>query len=276
VGQAGIILRTTDGGLSWNPQTSNTTVTLYEVEFVDVLTGTVVGQDGTILRTVDGGAHWVVQETGENQLDFHAVFFLNGMKGIAVGEFGLIRVTSDGGASWTSQASLTNNTLLAVHFFDALNGTAVGTKGTIIATTDAGATWETQVSGTTNTLNEVFYSAANRIVAVGEGGIVLTKTIGGTTGVETGMAPQAYGLGQNYPNPFNPSTTVTFQLPVAGPVRIAVYDMVGREVAELANGTMEAGEHAVTFHPQAVASGMYVYRITSGSFSAARVMTLLK
>jgi hypothetical protein len=70
-----------------------------------------------------------------------------------------------------------------------------------------------------------------------------------------------FALEQNYPNPFNPTTVVSCQLPVASAVRLAVYDMLGREVAVLANGRMEAGRHEVEFNASGLASGVYTYRL---------------
>jgi hypothetical protein len=122
----------------------------------------------------------------------------------------------------------------------------------------------------------VFYSSADRIVVVGEGGLVLTQTLGGATTVAGENQPLTFGLSQNYPNPFNPSTTIEFQIPAATTVRIAVYDMLGREVGELMNGVMDAGVHSVLFDAGRMASGVYYCRMTAGTFSAMRTMIVLK
>ena len=83
---------------------------------------------------------------------------------------------------------------------------------------------------------------------------------------EAGDVPAAFTLEQNYPNPFNPSTTVSFTLPAASQVSMKVFNLVGQEVATLANGTFEAGRHQATWDGtdnlgHSVASGIYFYRL---------------
>ncbi len=90
-----------------------------------------------------------------------------------------------------------------------------------------------------------------------------------------------YALLQNYPNPFNPSTIIKYSLAKAGPVSVKVYDVLGREVATLVNGDVQnAGPHQVTFNSNVlrggVASGVYFYKIESGSFRDVKKMMLLK
>ncbi len=90
-----------------------------------------------------------------------------------------------------------------------------------------------------------------------------------------------YDLKQNYPNPFNPSTVITYSIAKSGPVTVKVYDVIGREVATLVNGeTQAAGEHQVTFSGASLrgglSSGVYFYRIESGSFRDVKKMMLVK
>lgn len=90
------------------------------------------------------------------------------------------------------------------------------------------------------------------------------------------VAPTTFAMEQNYPNPFNPSTTINFSLPERTDVSLKVYDMLGREVAELINGVTEAGSHEVQFNASDLASGMYVYTIKAGDFTSSKKMLLLK
>ena len=75
--------------------------------------------------------------------------------------------------------------------------------------------------------------------------------------------PTTFGLGQNYPNPFNPETTIPFSLENASHVRIAVYDLLGRETADLVNGTLSAGSHTVQWDATSQPSGTYICRMTA-------------
>lgn len=88
--------------------------------------------------------------------------------------------------------------------------------------------------------------------------------------------PEGFVLGQNYPNPFNPTTSISFELPQATAVKLSVFDVLGREVAVLANGKMGAGSHAVTFDAAGFESGMYIYRLETASHTLTRSMVLMK
>lgn len=88
--------------------------------------------------------------------------------------------------------------------------------------------------------------------------------------------PTTYALKQNYPNPFNPTTIITYQLPKAGNVKLVVYDLLGREVKTLVNEFKSAGSFDVTFDASSLASGVYFYRLESGSFTDTKKLTLIK
>lgn len=85
-----------------------------------------------------------------------------------------------------------------------------------------------------------------------------------------------YALYQNYPNPFNPMTTIAFDLVESGMTSLAIYNMMGQQIATLVNGNVEAGHHTVTFDASSLPSGTYWYRLTSGDFSAVKKMLLMK
>ena len=88
--------------------------------------------------------------------------------------------------------------------------------------------------------------------------------------------PAAIELSQNYPNPFNPSTNIAVNLPSARRVSLRVYDMLGREVATLVDGTMPGGRHVVRFDAGGLATGIYVYRLDTGDRTLSRTMLLVR
>ena len=79
--------------------------------------------------------------------------------------------------------------------------------------------------------------------------------------------PLEYALEQNYPNPFNPSTTIKYSIPEDGFVKLAIYNMLGEEVATIVNTTQKAGRYEVNFNASGLASGVYVYRIEAANFT---------
>jgi Secretion system C-terminal sorting domain len=90
------------------------------------------------------------------------------------------------------------------------------------------------------------------------------------------LTPDEFSLAQNYPNPFNPSTEISFNLLKAGVIKLSVYDVLGREVAQLVNRQMSVGDHKVNFMASDLSSGVYFYKLTSGSSSQIRKMVLMK
>lgn len=83
-------------------------------------------------------------------------------------------------------------------------------------------------------------------------------------------------LAQNYPNPFNPATSIRFSLPTSSPVKLIVYDALGREVQTIVNGTLNAGWHEVSWNASTLSSGMYFYRLFYGAQVLNRSMMLLR
>jgi hypothetical protein len=88
--------------------------------------------------------------------------------------------------------------------------------------------------------------------------------------------PLKIELNQNYPNPFNPATNITFSLPDNKQVRLTVFDLTGRKIAELVNGYLSAGNHTVSWDASEMASGIYLYRLQTSSSSLSRKMLLIK
>jgi len=88
--------------------------------------------------------------------------------------------------------------------------------------------------------------------------------------------PDKFSLSQNFPNPFNPRTIINYQLSMFSFVSIKVYDVLGNEVVELVNEKQNAGSYSVEFDGSGFASGIYFYRLETGSFVDTKKMTLIK
>jgi predicted lipoprotein with Yx(FWY)xxD motif len=95
----------------------------------------------------------------------------------------------------------------------------------------------------------------------------------GEAGVTT---PIEYSLSQNYPNPFNPVTQINYQLAKAGNVRVSIFNALGQEVDILVNESQNAGNHTINWNASSFPSGVYVYKLESGSYVSNKKMILIK
>ena len=146
------------------------------------------------------------------------------------------------------------------------------------------------VSSGKGRLNGVFLGSGTSLLTwaderVDDNGIYAQNVnFDGTLGIVTDVgtpnpaSPSSYSLSQNYPNPFNPSTTIAFTIPEGahGRTSLRVYDVLGREIATLVNEELQPGTHMARLDASTLTSGVYFYRLTSGSFSATRKLMMLK
>lgn len=101
-------------------------------------------------------------------------------------------------------------------------------------------------------------------------------------GIAKEMTPEAldnitqFELNQNYPNPFNPTTNITYQVPQQSKVTLRVYNVLGQLVATLVNDIKAKGRYTVTFNGSGLASGVYIYRLTAGTFIQTKQFMLVK
>ena len=93
---------------------------------------------------------------------------------------------------------------------------------------------------------------------------------------EEGQFMKAFASSEAYPNPFNPSTVITYDLPESADVNLVVYDVAGREMARLVDGHQESGYYRVVFDASHLPSGVYLYRLQSGSSVVSKQIILLK
>ena len=143
-GDKGLILFSTDGGLTWGRRNTGVEARLLSVSFIGVDDGVVVGENGTILVTTDGGMTWQ-RSVSPTSLRLNAVAFAENGTAWAVGDEGTMLRSRDGGVTWTRlgfQLPLTS-ALRAVSF-DGAFGAAVGAEGVVLTTTDNGDSWGRQ------------------------------------------------------------------------------------------------------------------------------------
>ncbi|MGB9774211.1 MAG: T9SS type A sorting domain-containing protein, partial [Bacteroidota bacterium] len=160
---------------------------------------------------------------------------------------------------------------------------AINSSGQIFAGTDGGGVYRsTDNGGSWTRINNGLTSLSVRCLATNSSGQIFAGTRGNgvygsvkpSTGVKemAGEIPGSFALEQNYPNPFNPSTTISFDVPKQSHLRLAIYDVLGREVKTLVDEEKNPGRYSVTFDASNLPSGVYLYRLEAGSFSEVRKM----
>jgi hypothetical protein len=105
---------------------------------------------------------------------------------------------------------------------------------------------------------------------------LIDRPVVGVASSAAQLPPGRLDLEQNFPNPFNPTTVVRYEVSVPGKVRLAVYDLLGREVCVLVDDQRAPGSYDVRFDASGLASGVYFYRLASGSFVQTRRMVLVR
>ncbi len=186
--------------------------------------------------------------------------------------------STDGGAEW-------NVTTFTDSYIDDL--TSLGTQAVyaacakgIFVSSDEGGHWSPlDATGLAAPHVIALTFDAHGVLFAGtyNGGVYRTsRTLTGVEDVPMPVLPTTFALAQNYPNPFNPSTTVTFDVPTRSVVRVAVYDLLGRVVATLADGMREPGTYRVVWDAQDAPGGVYFVRMTTPNEVSTRKMLLIK
>jgi hypothetical protein len=179
-------------------------------------------------------------------------------------------------------------------FAFAVSGTNifVANRGGVYCSTNNGTSWsDVDLGFTTNLVTALAISGTDLFAGTNVGDVWRRPLSDMITGIKDPSSgpPERFALAQNYPNPFNPSTNIGYTIAsskeqVAGSmkqvgmerVRLAVYDLLGREVAVLVDGYQAPGEHHVTFDARRLASGIYFYRLIAGGQALSRKLVLLK
>jgi photosystem II stability/assembly factor-like uncharacterized protein len=275
-GLGGTVYRTTNGGNNWvNVDPGIGSITIHTL---CIGSGVIYGgcASGKIIKSTNNGLNWSNYQT-TSSFAFYGIYFSNDVTGYAVDNTGRFFKSSNSGVNW-SQISMHSGTKFAV-VYNGIDLFLCGVQGKILKTTNKGVNWITQNTGTTIDFYDMQFVNQNVGFAVGEGGSIYRTSNGGEPiGINNAstLIPGEYSLSQNYPNPFNPSTKFKFSLPAGGKVEISIFDSKGSITEVLFNNELPAGEYEADWNAGGYASGVYYYRIRTGSFTETKKMILLK
>ncbi|MEZ4700311.1 MAG: binary toxin-like calcium binding domain-containing protein [Rhodothermales bacterium] len=303
------IRRSTDDGLTWsaasllvfdndgNPVERPDVGNLNAVSFISATTG-LVGDGmmadgfGRVYRTDDGGETWkeamVFTNLSDITYDGDDAWYVVGRN--VIYRLGL----SSGDRNRVVYSAAGSALFLAADFVSPLVGFAQTEAGPVYRTDDGGETWASPFGGYptpshpgANFMRDIAMYDANYGASVGTDGVIGATDSGGGVPTRTVVTaveeeddgrelPAEIALDQNYPNPFNPVTTIAYQIGQAGPVRLEIFDMLGRSAGVLVDEAQAAGSYRVTFDASGLASGVYLYRIQAGAVSSVKRMVLLR
>lgn len=229
-----------------------------------------------IYRSTNNGTSWTAANSGPGMNDIWS-FTVSGTRLFASTVWNGVIHSSDNGTSWNYiNNGLIGETYSMLHFGGNI---FVCSITYIYITTNNGASW-TAVSDESNCYT--MYTIGmydNYLFAASLDGQVWRRPLSDMlTSIENDnkILPTLLNLEQNYPNPFNPTTTINYQVQNTGKVVLNVFDVLGRTVATLVDEKKSSGSYKVEWNAANMPSGVYFYRLQSGSFSETKKLILLK
>ena len=267
--------RTTDGGWNWEHQYESTSqYTQIIIDFADQLHGWIVLGFSYVLHTTDGGSTWT-QPNSPGTSDISTLTAVNDSTVWIADYYNRCVVSNDAGVTWTRVDSVMSLHHVEDIDFNGPYGAALSV-GCLSITSDNGVTWTRLQVGSIH-LRRAAMHADGRALVIGDGGTILLADATAEANATDDVPPLPFSaLLKAYPNPFNPTVTLSFNLEHTVPVQLAIYDLSGRFVIELANEVTAAGSHSMSYDASALPSGIYFARLQTPSFSQTQKLVLLK
>jgi photosystem II stability/assembly factor-like uncharacterized protein len=258
--------------------------------FVSTLTTSTSGD------VIVGTDRWISNYNGriwsDAQFSMYGTFDIASITGsprgylFASSSVGILRSSQDSGYFYPM-----NNGLSGTHFYGLLVNSGgmvfAGSDSGVFRSTDDGNSWLSTNSGLTDlhvtnsalrAYNTLAVNSAGYLFVGTQSGLVFKSTQPTVTSapLQAGNPLRTFALDQNYPNPFNPSTRIRYSITDEGMVRLAVFNMLGQEVERLVSDMKQPGEYEAKFDGKNLPSGIYFYRLETGSHSVTKKMLLLR
>lgn len=302
-GENGTILTSSDQGTTWIINKGVTTYNLNDILLLTSGTIYIAGEHSTLLKSVDNGSTWTTIDLGLGIFNLRSIGGGDDNNLTVIGDNYTVFHTNNGGLTWMGiEGIVATSNLNNVVFFNANEGVIVGDGGFVLKTSDGGSTWNQKDINTigmqpmASNLNSVAFSSINSGISVGQNGASIYSTDAGDSWSTVAPAQKIKAgsnsiskalyiavddskltLKQNYPNPFNPTTIISYQLPSGANVSLKVYDMLGKEVANLVNGYQATGNYNASFNGSNLSSGIYFYvlRVSGGTNEITKTMRMI-
>jgi photosystem II stability/assembly factor-like uncharacterized protein len=235
----------------------------------------------SILKSTNGGVNWSISKKfGAGEIPFLSASVFEKKTVYAANLGGKVNKTSNLGEQWADLPSVNGPWALAVSEEDPsfLNFGRLDNQS--YYSTNYGETYTTvNFTSGSFSLNSILAPERDIILGYFYRGIYKVKFAYNVTidvkNIST-QIPDKFLLSQNYPNPFNPNTNIRFAVIKSGFVKLKVFDALGKEVKNLVNENLQAGEYEVNFEGNGLNTGVYFYTLESGSFTETKKMILIK
>ena len=272
---AGVYL-STNNGTTWTAVNSGLTNTNVQA-LLSSDTNLFAGTMGGVFLSTNNGTNWSSANTGLPAAFFRGAFVSSGSTIFAGSPLsgGGAFISTNNGANWQKvNAGLTNIEIFSLY----CQGSKLyaGSGNGVFLSTNNGTSWNIVSSGLPANDNVLSITSIGNTLLAGTEHFGVFKLDTVFTGVAQNQIPLQFMLGQNYPNPFNPSTTISFTIPSQSFVSLKVFDALGREVSTLVFKGLSAGKYSQQWNAEKFASGMYFYRLQTGSFTETKKLVLLR
>lgn len=282
------VFRTTDWGASWTAISSGTSGTIREMAISRTNPNIMYATSGaTIYKSTDAGVTFTNVTSGLPGRTITSVYVHPDSSNAAVVTFsgfgaGKVYKTTNGASSWINiSGNLPDSPVNDALIYYPGTSTSILYAAMDIGvffTNNYGNSWVELSDGLPNTvaMHLDYHQATNRL-RIGTHGRGVWETANPVGIINyNNQIPQKFSLEQNFPNPFNPVTMMKYNIVNEGFVRLAVYDMLGREIKTIVNENQKAGTYTVQFDASGLTSGVYFYKLVTGNFTETKKMMLVK
>ncbi len=261
--------RSTDNGTTWSRLLTNRVVSHISINQSSGYLYVGTTYPYTVFRSTDNGEYWEEVLTPDTEIEF-LQSAEDGTVLVKTLNNTLYRSTDSGGA-WTVS---TSQFYVSALVSDGQNSLYAGTDSGLLISHNGGLTWNEANSGLFNSfISSLSIDSSGFLVAGTSGGVY--RSVQSITSVPERSPLDAFYLAQNYPNPWNPATTIRYGLPHSSFVTLSIYNTLGQQVAQLVHEHQQEGYHEVRLDSDALASGIYFYRMHAGGYVESKKMVVL-